>query len=67
MLQPVRNPHLPSAAGPLAAGFPLKFSEADAVHDPRVPMPREHNAEVYEDLLKLSKEKVAALRKSGIV
>jgi CoA:oxalate CoA-transferase len=67
MLQPVRNPHLPTAAGPLAAGFPLKFSEAEAVHDPRVPMPREHNAEIYEDLLKLSKEEVAFLRDGGVV
>jgi formyl-CoA transferase len=67
MLQPVRNPHLPTAAGPLAAGFPLKFSEAEAVHDPRVPMPREHNAEIYEDLLKLSKEEVASLSEGGVV
>ena len=67
MLQPVRNPHLPSAAGPLAAGFPLKFSEADAVHDPRVPMPREHNTEIYEGLLRLSKQEIAGLSKSGIV
>ena len=67
MLQPVRNPNIPSTAGPLAAGFPLKFSEADAFHDPRVPVPREHNAEVYEGLLKLSKEAIANLSKGGVV
>ena len=67
MLQPVRNPHLPATAGPLAAGFPLKFSDAEAVHDPRVPMPREHNAEIYENLLKLSKEEVASLSEGGVV
>jgi formyl-CoA transferase len=67
MLQPVRNPNIPSAAGPLAAGFPLKFSEADAFHDPHVPLPREHNAEIYEGLLKLSKEAIANLSKGGVV
>ena len=67
MLQPVRNPHLPAAAGPLAAGFPLKFSAAQAIHDPRVPMPREHNTEIYEDLLKLTKEEIASLSKGGVV
>jgi CoA:oxalate CoA-transferase len=34
MLQPVLNPHYPSSAGPLAAGFPLKFSGADVVTTP---------------------------------
>jgi CoA:oxalate CoA-transferase len=67
MLQPVRNPNIPSVAGPLAAAFPLKFSEADASHDPSVPVPREHNAEIYEGLLKLSKEEVENLRKGGVV
>ena len=63
----MRNPHLPTEAGPLAAGFPLKFSEAEAIYDPRVPMPREHNAEIYEGLLKLSKQEVSDLGKGGIV
>jgi formyl-CoA transferase len=67
MLKPVRNPHVPGAEGPLAAGFPLKFSEADATHDPRVPVPREHNAEIYEGLLKLSREQLAGLTRAGIV
>jgi formyl-CoA transferase len=67
MLQPVLNPHYPSSAGPLAAGFPLKFSDADVGHDPRVPMPREHNTEVYEGLLKLSNEEVEALSRRGVV
>ncbi|MBR1121855.1 CoA transferase [Bradyrhizobium lablabi] len=67
MLQPVRNPNMPGTEGPLAAGFPLKFSEADAFHDPRVPVPSEHNAEIYEGLLRLSKEEIAGLGKAGIV
>lgn len=67
MLQPVLNPRCPSAEGPLAAGFPLKFSGADVGHDPRVPMPREHNTEIYEGLLKLSKDEVDALRRRRVV
>jgi CoA:oxalate CoA-transferase len=67
MLRPVTNPHFPAAAGPLAAAFPLKFSGSDAGHDPRVPMPREHNTEIYEGLLKLSNEEVDDLSKRGIV
>jgi CoA:oxalate CoA-transferase len=67
MLQPVLNPHFPETAGPLAAGFPLKFSGAEVGHDPRVPMPRQHNAEIYGGLLKLSNDEVDALSKRGIV
>jgi crotonobetainyl-CoA:carnitine CoA-transferase CaiB-like acyl-CoA transferase len=67
MLQPVLNPYCPSAEGPLAAGFPLKFSRADVSHHPRVPMPREHNTDIYEGLLKLPKEEVEALSKRGVV
>jgi formyl-CoA transferase len=67
MLQPVLNPHCPSAKGPLAVGFPLKFSGADVRHDPRVPMPREHNTEIYEGLLGLSNEEVEALSRRGVV
>jgi formyl-CoA transferase len=67
MLQPVANPYCPSEAGPLAAGFPLKFSEAEVGHDPRVPMPREHNAEVFEGLLKLPRDRLDDLTSRGLV
>jgi CoA:oxalate CoA-transferase len=67
MLQPVLNPHCPSSVGPLAAGFPLKFSGAEVGHSPLVPMPREHNAEIYERLLKLSKDEIDALTRHGVV
>lgn len=65
MLQPVRDPHRPTAAGPFAVGFPLKFSVAEATHDPSVLMPRKHNAEIYEDLLKVSNEQVKSLAMEG--
>ena len=67
MLQPVANPYCPSEAGPLAAGFPLKFSGAEVGHDPRVPMPREHNAEVFEGLLKLPRDRLDDLTSRGLV
>jgi CoA:oxalate CoA-transferase len=67
MLQPVRNPNFPSAAGPLAAGFPLKFSRATVGHDERVPMPREHNMEIYQGLLKLSPTEIDGLTKRGVL
>jgi len=67
MFQPVRNPGSPSAAGPLAAGFPLKFSGATVGHEARVPMPGEHNREVYEGLLNLSRADIERLGDQGIV
>lgn len=67
MFQPVRNPSLPAAAGPLAAGFPLKFSGAAVGHDTRVPMPGEHNGEIYGGLLDLSPADIERLVARGIV
>jgi formyl-CoA transferase len=66
MFQPARNPNFPSADGPLAAGFPLKFSRATVGHDERVPMPREHNVEVYQGLLRLSPAEMDRLTKLGV-
>jgi CoA:oxalate CoA-transferase len=67
MLQSVVNPHCSSIAGPLAAGFPLKFSRAEVGHSSRVPLPREHNAEIYQGLLKLSNDEVEALAKRRVI
>jgi CoA:oxalate CoA-transferase len=67
MLQPVVNPHCLSTTGPLAAGFPLKFSRAEVGHPSRVPLPREHNAEIYQGLLDLSNEEVEALAKRRVI
>jgi CoA:oxalate CoA-transferase len=67
MLQPVTNPHYSSTAGPLAAGFPLKFSRAEVGHTPHVPMPREHNSEILQGLLKLSSEEVEELAKRRVI
>lgn len=67
MLRPVRNPNVPSAAGPLAAGFPLKFSRATVGHADRVPMPREHNTEIYQGLLKLLPAEIDRLTKLGVL
>ena len=67
MLHSVVNPHCSSTAGPLAAGFPLKFSRAEVGHPPRVPLPREHNAEIYQGLLKLSNDEVEALAKRRVI
>jgi CoA:oxalate CoA-transferase len=67
MLQPVVNPHCSSTAGPLAAGFPLKFSQSEVGHPSRVPLPREHNSEIYQGLLKFSNEEVEALAKRRVV
>jgi CoA:oxalate CoA-transferase len=67
MLQSVRNPCSPAAVGPLAAGFPLKFSGAAVGHDPEVPVLRQHNGEIYGDLLQLSLAEIEALSKRGVV
>jgi crotonobetainyl-CoA:carnitine CoA-transferase CaiB-like acyl-CoA transferase len=67
MLQPVRNPKLPNEKGPLAAGFPLKFSGADVGHEARVPMPGEHNHEIYRDLLSLSQDEVERLARQKVI
>lgn len=67
MLEPVRNPHFPDQLGPLAAGFPLKFSKAAVGHDPRVPMPGEHNADVYGQLLNMPGDELDRLKRNGVI
>jgi crotonobetainyl-CoA:carnitine CoA-transferase CaiB-like acyl-CoA transferase len=47
--------------------LPLKFSRGEVGHASRVPLPREHNAEIYQGLLKLSNEELEALAKRRVV
>lgn len=67
MLEPVRNPNFPTVDGPLAAGFPLKFSGAHVGHEARVPLPSEHNFEIYAGLLNLSRPEIDRLTEKGVI
>lgn len=67
MLSPARNPSFPTLDGPLAAGFPIKFSRATVGHEQRVPMPREHNMEIYQGLLEMTPAEIDRLGKLGVL
>lgn len=57
----------PSAAGPLAPAFPLKFSAADTTYEHPAPLIGEHNEEVYCGLLGLAPAELQALKERGVV
>jgi formyl-CoA transferase len=67
MLQQLRHPAFPGLKGPVAAAFPLKFSDAYAGYETPAPLPRQHNDEVYRDLLGLSVDEVTALAAKGVI
>ena len=50
-----------------APGFPLKFGAARTGYDSPAPLPRQHNAEVFGDLLGLDAAALAALERDGVI
>lgn len=57
--------------GPLdnvgAPGFPLKFSAAAVGYDSPAPLPREHNREIYSELLGLAASEIERLTNAGVI
>jgi CoA:oxalate CoA-transferase len=66
MLQRLRHPKLPHE-GPLAAAFPLRFSEASTGYESPAPLTREHNDEIYRGLLGMSESEFGVLTAEGVI
>lgn len=67
MYQTLQHPTLGSLDGIGAPGFPLKFSATAAGYDTPAPLPRQHNREVYGDLLGLDEAEIVRLEKAGVI
>ena len=63
----LQHPTLGPLAGVGAPGFPLKFSGAEAGYATPAPLPRQHNTEVYGDLLGLADAEIEKLAKSRVI
>ena len=67
MLQPVLHPAGTGGAQALAPGFPLKFSGAAVGYAMAAAMPKDHNDEVYRDLLALSQAELDELKAAHVI
>jgi CoA:oxalate CoA-transferase len=67
MFSRLGTPNSNSNTGPLAPGFPIKFSEADAGYSAPAPKPRQHNAEIYTELLNLDPAEIDRLSAKGVI
>jgi formyl-CoA transferase len=63
----LEHPTLGPLADVGAPGFPLKFSNAAAGYDSPAPLPRQHNGEIYRDLLGLDPVEIERLAKAGVI
>lgn len=67
MYVPLAHPTLGPLPGVGAPGFPLKFGAAAAGYDTPAPMPRQHNLEIYGDLLGLGAGDIERLAAAGVI
>lgn len=67
MYLPLEHPTLGPLVNVGAPGFPWKFSEAETGYSTPAPLPRQHNSEIYSELLDLSEEDIAKLEKGGVI
>lgn len=67
MYLPLTHPTLGVLAEVGAPGFPLKFGAASAGYDTPAPLPRQHNREVYGELLGLDAEEITQLAELGVI
>ena len=63
----LEHPTLGPLAGVGAPGFPLKFGAAAAGYDSPAPLPRQHNREIYGDLLGLDAAEIESLAGAGVI
>ncbi len=67
MYLPLQHPTLGALADVGAPGFPLKFGAASVGYDAPAPLPRQHNREIYGELLGLDASEIARLRDAGVI
>jgi CoA:oxalate CoA-transferase len=67
MLQELGHPAITAANGPLAPAFPLKFSEARTGYQTAAPLARQHNDEIYRELLGMSESELQGLAAKGVI
>src|SRR5205085_645426 len=64
---PLPHPTLDHPEPAMGAGMPIKFSEASCDYDAAAPLLGQHNDEVYQQLLGLTREEISALKKAGTI
>ncbi len=67
MYLPLQHPTLGALADVGAPGFPLKFGADSAGYDAPAPLPRQHNREIYGELLGLDAVELARLSDAGVI
>ncbi len=67
LLQELVHPYFPNLKGPLAPGFPLKFSGAAVGYAAPAPVSGQHNKEIYGGVLGLSDDALQALAADGVI
>jgi formyl-CoA transferase len=67
MLLQLQHPAFPDLKGPVAAAFPLKFSDARTHYETPAPIPRAHNNEIYGAMLGLSEAEITDLAAKGVI
>lgn len=67
LLQDLVHPHFTTLRGPLAPGFPLKFSHSAVGYGAPAPVSGQHNKEIYGGVLDLSDDALQALAADGVI
>jgi len=67
MYVPLEHPTLGTLSEIGAPGFPVKFSGATAGYDSPAPLPRQHNKEIYGELLELTPSEIERLTNAGVI